>query len=152
MAMYPMTPELAVAQVAIREVLSRYAHMAREGGDLDAMAELFTPDAAFILPDGTPVSRHEIYKIVGHPPVYIRHHITTIVIDFVGEDTARAKSFFFTATEKAMPDHWGYWDDELRLVDDGRWLISRKAPIIEGFAPDGDWPLGPWANIKQTVS
>jgi hypothetical protein len=127
----------AVARSQMTEILHRYANMAVEQADFDGMAVLFTADGQFILPDGTPVAATEIAKVVnGNEPTFIRHHITTIQIDFTGDTTATADSYFIAYTDLAQPDHWGRWRDTFR-DEDGRWLLTSKQPVIEGFSPVG---------------
>ncbi|MEW2014407.1 nuclear transport factor 2 family protein [Rhodococcus sp. NPDC076796] len=129
----------AADRSAIIEVLHRYANRAVENADFESMAEtLFTEDGVFVLPDGRTVPRTEIHQILGGTgPTLIRHHITTIDIEFNSDDEASADSFFMALTDLAQPDHWGRWHDSLRRQDDGRWLLTSKEPIADGFAPHG---------------
>ena len=130
--------ERAVARSQITEILHRYANMAVEQADFAGMAVLFTADGQFVLPNGTAVAATEIEKVVnGNEPSFIRHHITTIQIDFTSETTATADSFFIAYTDLAQPDHWGRWRDSFRREDDGRWLLTSKHPELEGFSPTG---------------
>lgn len=130
--------ERAVARSQITEILQRYANMAVEQADFAGMAVLFTADGQFVLPNGAAVGATEIEKVVnGSEPNFIRHHITTIQIDFTSDTTATADSFFIAYTDLAQPDHWGRWEDTFRREDDGRWLLTSKHPVVEGFAPNG---------------
>lgn len=133
--------ERSAARSAITEILHRYANMAVEQADWAGMAELFTPDAEFILPDGRTFPPTELHQIVnGHEePTFVRHHITTIQIDFTSASTATADSFFVVFTHMAQPDHWGRWKDTFRREADGRWLLTRRQPVIEGYSSTGWW-------------
>lgn len=132
--------ERSAARSAITEILHRYANMAVEQADFAGMAVLFTSDGQFVLPDGTAFPATEIHRVVnGQEPNFIRHHITTIQIDFSSETTATADSFFIAFTDLAQPDHWGRWRDSFRREDDGRWLLTSKQPLVEGFSLSGWW-------------
>ena len=69
----------------------------------------------------------------------IRHHTSSLRIDFDGVDDARATSYFLAITA-AGPDHWGVYRDRLRRVNE-RWLLSRREAITEGAAAEG-WQGG----------
>lgn len=130
--------ERAVARSEITAILHRYANMAVEQADFVGMAQLFTADGQFILLNGTAVPSTEIEKIVaGNEATWIRHHLTTIHIDFTSETTATADSFYIAFTDLAQPDHWGRWRDSFRLEADGRWMLTSKQPLVEGFHPEG---------------
>ena len=134
----PTGIDRAIARDQIAEILHAYAHMAVEQADFGGMSVLFHPDGQFVLPDQTVVPCNEIHRVVkGTEPTFIRHHITTIQIDFTSATTASTDSYFVAATDLAWPDHWGRWRDSFRRGADGRWLMTSKAPIIEGFAPAG---------------
>jgi hypothetical protein len=128
----------AVARSEITEVLQRYANMAVEEADFAGMTRLFTSDGQFVLLDGTSVPATEIERIVdGHEAKWIRHHLTTVHIDFTSESTANTDSYYIAFTDLAQPDHWGRWRDSLRLEPDGRWMLTSKQPVVEGFNPEG---------------
>ena len=128
----------AVARSEITEVLQRYANLAVEQADFAGMARLFTTDGHFILLDGTAVPATEIERIVdGHEAKWIRHHLTTIHIDFTSETTATADSYYIAFTDLAQPDHWGRWRDTFQLEPDSGWMLTSKQPLVEGFHPDG---------------
>ena len=130
--------ERMIARSEITAILQRYANMAVENADFAGMARLFTDDGTFSLLDGTAVPVTEIEKIVaGHEATWIRHHLTTIQIDFTSETTATADSYYIAFTDLAQPDHWGRWRDTLRREPDGRWMLTSKQPLVEGFHPEG---------------
>lgn len=135
----PTGVDRVIARSQITEVLHEYAHMAVEQADFGGMDRLFHDDGRFILTTGTAVPSNQIHRVVGgNEPTFIRHHITTIKIDFTSETTAQTDSYFIAVTDLAVPDHWGRWRDTFNRTADGRWLLTRKEPVIEGFAP-GSW-------------
>jgi hypothetical protein len=134
----PTGVDRVVARSEIVEILHSYANMAVEKADFAGMSRLFHEDGQFILPGGTVVPISEIHRVVnGSEPDFVRHHITTINIEFTSETTASADTYFVAYTDLATPDHWGRWRDLFRRAPDGRWLLTSKAPIIEGFADTG---------------
>jgi ketosteroid isomerase-like protein len=133
----PTGVDRVVARSQIIEVLHEYANMAVEQADFAGMSRLFHDDGRFVLTTGTAVPSNEIHRVVGgNEPTFIRHHITTIKIGFTSDTTAQTDSYFIAFTDLATPDHWGRWRDGFRRGADGRWLLIRKEPVIEGFAPD----------------
>lgn len=130
--------ERIIARSEITALLQRYANLAVENADFAAMAQLFSDDGTFILLDGSAVPKTEIERIVaGNESVFIRHHLTTIHIEFTGDDTATTDSYYIAFTNLAQPDHWGRWLDTLRREPDGRWVFTSKQPVLEGYHPDG---------------
>jgi uncharacterized protein (TIGR02246 family) len=123
----------------IAAVLHRYCNLARDEADWDAIAQLFTHDASFRLPDGTAYGRNEISNVVrGEEAAYIRHHATTVDIRFDNDPTvARAETFYLAVTDEAGVDHWGAWHDTLRRQSDGSWLIAHRLVTAEGADPHG---------------
>jgi ketosteroid isomerase-like protein len=141
----------AVDRSEITAVLQHYTHLAVENADFAAMARLFTADGKFILLDGSAVSPADIQELVGdNEAKWIRHHLTTIHIEFTGPTTATADSYYIAFTGLAQPDHWGRWLDTFRREPDGRWMLTSKQPVVEGFNPQG-WVatvLYPAMNIE----
>jgi 3-phenylpropionate/cinnamic acid dioxygenase small subunit len=66
------------------------------------------------------------------PPSFISHHLTTCRIDFTGENSAAARTYWLV-TSNAGIDHNGYYVDALRKVD-GEWLIAHRRPRTLWFA------------------
>ncbi|MFC7789943.1 YybH family protein [Microbacterium sp. MAHUQ-60] len=127
-----------IARSEITALLQRYANMAVENADFAGMSRLFSEDGSFILLDGTAVPVTEIEQIVaGNESTFIRHHLTTIHIEFTSETTANADSYYIAFTDLAQPDHWGRWLDTLRREPDGRWVLVSKQPVVEGYHPEG---------------
>jgi hypothetical protein len=60
----------------------------------------------------------------------LRHHVSSVVIELTGPDTATATSYFL-ALSGAGPDHWGLYRDE--LIRQGQdWLFARRTVTVEG--------------------
>lgn len=141
----------AVARSEITSVLQHYTRLAVEKADFAAMARLFTDDGKFILLDGSAVPPADIQELVGdNEAKWIRHHLTTIHIEFTSETTATTDSYYIAFTDLAQPDHWGRWLDTFRREPDGRWMLTSKQPVVEGFNPQG-WVatvLYPAMNIE----
>lgn len=127
-----------IARVQIQAAMHHYASLGRENMDFSEGAKLFEPDAIYRLPSGKEVPPSRMAEVVqGDEAKYIRHHITTIDIEFIDADTAKAEAYFFGATEYKFNDHWGRWKDVWRRQKDGKWLIKERTIIIEGQDPAG---------------
>ncbi|OQV03643.1 FAD binding domain-containing protein [Cladophialophora immunda] len=127
------------ARAEITAVMHRYASLAREHADWDAMARLFGPDALYRLPNGVAVDPKRMVEVVrGNEAPYIRHHVTTVDIVFVGEGEARSEAFYLAVTDRASPDHWGMWRDVFRWHEREQvWLIQDRTIVVEGAAAGG---------------
>lgn len=122
----------------ITAVVHRYANLGREEADFERLATFFTPDGTFSLQDGTTWNRNEIHNVLrGEEPAYIRHHVTTMDIEFIDDNNARAETTFFTITDEAAPDHWGCWQDTFQRQVDGSWLMSARLVVADGADPEG---------------
>jgi hypothetical protein len=122
----------------IQAVVHRYAHTARDKMDFADMNPLFTPNAVLVLPDGTKIPPTRLSEVLrGEEAKFIRHHVTTIDIRFVGPNEAEADSFFFAVTNEAPLDHWGFWRDKFVRQSDGSWLIEVREIHPEGGDPKG---------------
>ena len=134
----PGSIERTIAMTEIQHTLHRYCILARENAPFHEMKHLFRPNGLFRLPNGTAVSPEEMGNVVqGQPPKFIRHHITSIDIEFTGATSAKAKSLFFAMTGSATIDHWGYWEDEFELDAEGAWLLADRSIVVEGQEPNG---------------
>ncbi|KAF3401361.1 hypothetical protein DPV78_005455 [Talaromyces pinophilus] len=142
-----MTPtEEAISRVQILALINRYASLARGIPSPQIhrdLASLFLPSAKILLPDGRALSPHEIGKITeSNPPDLLRHHVTTVDIQFDSRTEARCQTYVIAGTHLRMPDHWGRWDDVVvRMPEDGRWLIERKVVVVDGME-EGGWLQG----------
>jgi hypothetical protein len=133
-----------VARLDVEDTLARYTRFA-DGGRAGDLAALFAEDGALVVGDDERRGRRAIQEYLEGNKAdlsasaagggRIRHHVSSLRIDLLDRDTARATSYFLAVTA-AGPDHWGVYRDELVRVDD-RWLIARREAIPEGAAPDG---------------
>jgi hypothetical protein len=134
----PGSIERTIAITEIERILHRYCIMARENAPFTEMATLFHTNGVFQLPNGMAVSPNEMGKVVrGKPPAFIRHHLTSVEIDFVDEKTAKTKSYFFALTGASVIDHSGYWRDVFGRTEDGRWLIETREIVVEAQDAEG---------------
>jgi hypothetical protein len=122
----------------IQAVVNRYAHTARDKMDFADMIPLFSANSTIVLPGGTKIPPNQLREVLrGEEAKFIRHHVTTIDIRFVGPNEAEVESFFFAVTNEASLDHWGSWRDKFVRQGDGSWLISVREINPEGGDPKG---------------
>ncbi|CRG84985.1 hypothetical protein PISL3812_02143 [Talaromyces islandicus] len=128
----------AIARTHILALIHRYASLAREDSDYSAITELFDADGVINFPDDRQLAPNQLKEITsGNPPKLLRHHITTIDVQFISPDEAHAQSYIIAGTHMKLPDHWGRWDDVLKRQSDGRWLFQKKTIIAEHIDPEG---------------
>ena len=65
-------------------------------------------------------------------PGVVRHHDSSILIEFPGPTEAVARSYFFVITSVG-PDHWGRYVDRLR-PDGDRWRFTERRVTVDGHA------------------
>ena len=139
-----MEPWELGARENIRETIARYAHAA-DTGRFDELASLFAPEGVLEVANEPPlVGRDAIREylegvgvaLAGATTVpLIRHHTSSVSIDVVGPDEARARCYFLAITEHGV-DHWGRYRD--RYVPDGdRWLFAHRFVRTDGTTPGG---------------
>lgn len=127
-----------VAKSEIEGLVHRYAVLATETPSIEKMSVLFTTDGVFRLPNGATVKPADLLQVVqGNNPDFIRHHITSIDIEFVSENEARTQAYFFAITHLSSFDHWGQWKDVVRRKADGNWKIADRTIIVEGGDSQG---------------
>jgi hypothetical protein len=137
-----------VAREQIRDVVARY-NTNGDAGRLEDATAVFTDDARveFVEPDGSTVyeGRAEVLRMMlqvkdiwaaaaksRDESAYVRHFVSSHQIDLLDETSARGRSYVAVIKAHGL-DHWGRYLDEYRL-DDGRWLISSRRAITDGFA------------------
>jgi SnoaL-like domain len=127
------------ARASIRALMSRYTRFV-DAGRPDELCLLFTDPMHYDMGGNRVVgTRAELIATVedikssfrsAESFGRLRHHVSTIVLEFTSPDAARATSYFL-AMSGAGADHWGVYRDELARVDDG-WLFARRTVTVEG--------------------
>ena len=145
-----------VARESIRDLVARY-NANGDTGRADHVVALFASDAVMELKtrDGSPSTLHtgptEIRTIFTGAadrwgaaaaergaPAYVRHNTSTLQIDFVDQNHAKARCYFQVNMAHGL-DHWGRYVDEFAIYN-GRWMFSRRAVSIDGTTSDGVAP------------
>jgi len=127
----------------VLDVLARLA-LTADTGEVEEYLALIAEDAVWEFPDnpilGTPAQRltgkAEIEEGVRSrrargvqgPGSYTQHVVTSVVVEQLGEDSARARAaWMFLADTIGTPriSGVGHYDDLLRLVD-GRWMMAHR--------------------------
>ena len=114
-----------VARESIRDIVARY-NSNGDGGRIDAMMLLFSPDAVLTVPGCDPQEGcdaiREFFTAVAEPEdnafvlQSLHHHTATHQIDIVDKQSAKGRSYFTVYTQKGL-DHWGRYIDEYRCCD-----------------------------------
>lgn len=140
-----MTDEECKDRAAIQNLLATAA----QTGDTrkaDDYAACFTEDGVLQLPDISHEGREAVRSFMGgakiinnppppdQPPSFISHNLTTCRIEFTGQGTAEARTYWIVMSAVG-PDHSGFYVDKLRKVD-GTWLIAHRRPRTLWFSPD----------------
>jgi len=136
-------PTTAEELEAIRYTLAAY-NIAGDRMRLDALAATFTEDGVLETPASTlrgragiaaglggggPRSAEGAAAPTGRRPTFVRHHLTTSLLDLTGPDTAAGRTYFMVFTDVG-PDHAGFYVDKLRKVD-GAWLFEHRRVMID---------------------
>lgn len=128
----------SVAKSEIESLFHRYAVLAKETAVGEKMSQVFHPDGLFRLPNGDAVKPADLLSVVrGNNPKFIRHHITSIDIEFVSPDEAHTEAFYLALTDLSPLDHWGCWRDVVTRGPDGKWLIADRTVVVDGGDPKG---------------
>jgi len=64
---------------------------------------------------------------------FVRHHLSTSLIELTGADTARARTYWVAYTDIG-PDHCGYYIERFQRVA-GQWLISHRRVRMDWRSP-----------------
>ncbi|MGJ5894752.1 nuclear transport factor 2 family protein [Streptomyces sp. V2] len=121
----PFPPE---DRLAIHELLSLHGHLTDDGA-LDRLDEVFTPDVVYDLTDYGRSPLHDLGALreaaldLG-PANPVAHHVTNIVVTFLDNDNAQARSKGLGITTDGSCGSVTY-DDTLVRTPDG-WRISHR--------------------------
>jgi len=140
-----MEPWELEARLAIEDTVARYVRYA-DGGRAADLAGLFTADGVLASGDEVIRGRDAIVAYLDGVAAdlagsatgggRIRHHVSSLRVDFEGREAARATCYFLAVTAVG-PDHWGTYRDRLVRVDDG-WCFAERIATVEGRAA-GSW-------------
>ena len=140
-----MAASEVAARVAISDTTARYVRCADSGRSAELAAlfadeGLLRTDAAEVRGPAAIASYLDAQKAsLAGSGGRIRHHVSSVRVDFEDEDHARAVSYFLALTAIGL-DHWGTYRDRLERVG-GQWRFAERAAHVEGSAP-GSWAGG----------
>lgn len=145
-----MTLDDLLAREAIRETMARY-NFAGDRLKEDDFIAVFTDDAV-LESEGVPAEdafryegRGQIREWIArwrnrpegaaatHLASFVRHHLSTSLIELTGPNTARARTYWVAYTDIG-PDHAGYYLDEFRREGDA-WLIAHRRVRLDWRSP-----------------
>jgi len=146
-----MTVDELLARESIRHTMASYT-MAGDRLRADEFIAVFTEDAVFAS-EGVPESdafRYEGRQAIRewftrwggrgegavrvHRATFIRHHLSTSLIEVTGPETAKARTYWVAYTDIGA-DHCGHYIDTFRKTG-GRWLISQRKVRLDWRAPN----------------
>jgi len=137
-----MEPWELAAREQIRETVARYAHLV-DRGRFDELVELFAEDGTLEAGDRPPARGRAAIRAFfmetgkrlasASTRPLIRHHVSNLVIDVSGPDSASAESYFLALTERGV-DHWGRYRDRF-VRREARWLFLHRRARADGYAP-----------------
>lgn len=123
----------------IRHTMAAY-NIAGDRMRLGDLADTFTADGVLEIPTGKLRGREAIRAGLGRGrsedapapgrrPTFVRHNLTTSLIDLTGPDTAQGRTYFIVFTDIG-PDHMGCYVDKLSKAD-GRWRFLERRVLID---------------------
>jgi hypothetical protein len=146
-----MTLDELLARESIRHTIASY-NMAGDRLRVDEFAAVFAEDGVFEIDgaagaDGVRIAGREVIRrwFLGwgrgakdanpvHQAKFIRHHLSTCLIEITGPDTAKSRTYW-TAYTDIGPDHGGYYLDAFRRSGE-RWLIAHRHVRLDWSAPN----------------
>lgn len=150
-----MNADAALSRESIRQTIARYS-MAGDSRNVDEFIALFADDAVFEFPGFPPV---EGFRFVGREAIdpsarwkryaeleqasrgssFLRHNLTTCLIELTGPETAKARTYFAVFTDIG-PDHCGIYIDEF-VKKNGCWLFAHRKIRLDWRSPDSLFPV-----------
>lgn len=140
------------ARLGIEDTVGRYVRFA-DSGHAAELGGLFSDDGVLATDTAKVQGRSAIVSYLEAARAdlaasatgggRIRHHVSSLRIDLVSRDEARATCYFLAVTA-AGPDHWGTYRDRLVRIGSG-WRFAERIATVEGAAA-GSWAaerLGP---------
>jgi hypothetical protein len=145
-----MTSDELLAREGIRHAMATYT-MAGDRLRVEDFIAVFTDDA-ILESDGVP--EQDAFRYEGRDQIrqwlarwskpsadaaskpqatFVRHHLSTSLIELTGADSARARTYW-TAYTDIGPDHCGYYLDTFRRSGD-RWLIAHRKVRLDWRSP-----------------
>ncbi len=130
------TAEQVADELAIRNLIVRVAQYADGLGSVDQYAELFTEDAAWLMPGSERHGRDDIRagsaerRAAGGvgPGSNSRHVVTSVAVELTGPDDAEADSYWLywvDTHESPRVQLMGHYHDAFRRTADG-WKLARR--------------------------
>jgi hypothetical protein len=145
-----MTIEELLAREGIRHTMASYT-MAGDRLREEEFVAVFTEDAVL---ESENVSEQDSFRYEGRAAIrawigrwrqsaeiapdaprasFVRHHLSTSLIEFTGGNTAKARTYW-TAYTDIGPDHCGNYIDSFRKTGD-RWLIAHRRVRLDWRSP-----------------
>jgi hypothetical protein len=135
---------------AIRRTLAAY-NIAGDRMRLEELAATFMAEGVLEIPTATLSGRAAIAAGLGggarrtesadapappgrRRPSFVRHHLTTCLLELTGPERAAGRTYFTVFTDIG-PDHAGVYADRLCKVD-GRWLFEHRKVMIDWLSED----------------
>lgn len=127
-----MTPdEENMARAAIRHTQSIYNNCG-DRGRVDDLLKAFTPEGVLDIGTEAFTGRESIKTFLSNVAtgktttdlVGSRHHLTTSLVEFEGDDAAQGWTYFFVMRRGTVVQEGTYIDRFMKT--DGRWLIAHR--------------------------
>jgi 3-phenylpropionate/cinnamic acid dioxygenase small subunit len=138
-----------LAREAIRQTMARYT-MAGDRLRADDFIAVFTEDAVLASEgvEESDVFRHEGREAIrawisrwsrrsaarSPDATFVRHHLSTSLIELTGPDTAKARTYWVAYTDIGA-DHCGYYIDIFRKTAEA-WLIAERKVRLDWRSPN----------------